>query len=252
MSKIHFTSDYLINPTHQITVLVIGAGGNGSQVLNDLAKINRCLNELGHVGLTVSVFDDDIVENSNIGRQQYSESDIGRFKAEVLVSRLNRFYGTDWEAIPEKYHRNHKSANIIISCVDNVASRIEVKYGFSTPLKMVREYEKPLYWLDFGNGKDFGQFVLGSNLITQPKSEFKTSKKLKNVLNMFPNMEKNEDINSPSCSTREALQKQDLFINPILVNIGMNLLWKLFSEYRIDYHGGFVNLKTMSMKPIKI
>lgn len=65
-------------------------------------------------------------------------------------------------------------------------------------------------------------------------------------------MKNNEEISAPSCSTREALLKQDLFINLILVSLGMNLLWKLFNDYKIDYHGGFINLQTMSMKPIKL
>lgn len=249
---IHFTSDYLINPTHRVTVLVVGAGGNGSQVLNDLAKINTCLIKLNHPGLHVQVCDDDIVTDANLGRQKYSEADLGRFKTEVLVTRLNRFYGTDWNVIPEKFNKQKGiKSNIVISCVDNVSAREEIKDAFYSTQRY-QEYEKPLYWLDFGNGKDYGQFVLGSSKINQPKSAEKTVKKLKNVFDLFPNMKKNEEIGAPSCSTREALLKQDLFINSILVSVGMNLLWKLFNDYKIDYHGGFINLQTMSMKPIKL
>ena len=34
MKKIHFTDRYLLNPRHPVTVFVIGAGGTGSQVIN--------------------------------------------------------------------------------------------------------------------------------------------------------------------------------------------------------------------------
>lgn len=252
MSKTHFLDEYLMNPTHAITVSVIGAGGNGSQVLNNLAKINASLIALGKAELFVVVYDDDIVELSNIGRQQYSHADIGRFKAEVLITRLNRFYGTNWEAMPFKFDRAKPTSNIIISCVDTVKSRIEVKYAFNNIKVNHQIYNKPFYWLDFGNGKDYGQFILGSNIIKQPNSSFKTVSKLKTVLDMFPDMHKQEDINEPSCSTREALMKQDLFINSTLVDLGMNLLWRLLIDCHIEYQGAFINLRKMNLKQIEL
>jgi len=248
---IHYVDEYLINPTHQISVILIGAGGNGNQALIDLAKINACLLELGHPGLYVCVFDDDKVELSNIGRQRFSYQDLGLYKAEVLVTRINRFYGFDWDCKLERFNGSkYEGANIIISCVDNVTTRIDIANNFTK--KSTAEYRNNLYWLDFGNGKDFGQFVLGSADIKQPKSDFTTQSKLKTVLELFPDMINHEDINEPSCSTREALMHQDLFINSILVSTGMNLLWKLFTDYKISYHGGFVNLKNMNMKPINL
>ena len=62
----------------------------------------------------------------------------------------------------------------------------------------------------------------------------------------------NEELSGPSCSTREALLKQDLFINAVLVNNGMNLLWRLLTKFNIDYHGGYVNTSTGVTRPIKL
>ena len=48
MKKIHYTDRYLLNPHHPVTVFVIGAGGTGSQVATNLARMSIALQALGH------------------------------------------------------------------------------------------------------------------------------------------------------------------------------------------------------------
>lgn len=91
MKKIHYTDRYLLNPHHPVTVFVIGAGGTGSQVATNLARMSIALQALGHPGLHVTVFDPDTVTEANIGRQLFSESELGLNKAVALVTRINRF-----------------------------------------------------------------------------------------------------------------------------------------------------------------
>lgn len=43
MKKIHYTDRYLLNPHHPVTVFVIGAGGTGSQVATNLARMSIAL-----------------------------------------------------------------------------------------------------------------------------------------------------------------------------------------------------------------
>ena len=250
---IHYAPKYFMDPTHEITVDVIGVGGNGTQALNDLAKINSSLIALGHVGLNITAYDDDIVEEPNIGRQKFSKQDLGRHKSEVIITRLNRFYGTTWSSVPKKYKKkNRVDTNIIISCVDNVKTRVDIYEDFVKYNNTYSEQKKSYYWMDFGNGTDYGQFVLGSVDIEQPKSSHKTKSKLDNVFDLFPDMQNNEDVNAPSCSTREALMKQDLFINSLVVTHGMALIWSLLNSYMINSHGGYVNLKKGIVKPINL
>ncbi|MDR0412404.1 MAG: hypothetical protein LBH61_01175, partial [Dysgonamonadaceae bacterium] len=56
----------------------------------------------------------------------------------------------------------------------------------------------------------------------------------------------------PSCSLAEAIEKQDLFINSALANIGAKLLWKLFKEGTTSHAGTFLNMDTMKMNPITL
>ena len=101
MKKIHFTDRYLLNPRHPVTVFVIGAGGTGSQVITNLARMSMALQALGHPGLHVTVFDPDTVSQANIGRQLFSETELGLNKAVSLVTRINRFFGYAWTAEPQ-------------------------------------------------------------------------------------------------------------------------------------------------------
>ena len=50
----------------------------------------------------------------------------------------------------------------------------------------------------------------------------------------------------------EALEKQDLFINSTLAQLGCNILWKMFRNGMIEHHGLYLNLSTMKMNPITV
>lgn len=254
--KRHYSLNYLLNPVHRITVALIGAGGTGSQLLPELARIDHALYKLGHPGLSVTVYDDDVVTDANIGRQLFSLSDIGLNKSMVLVDRINSFFGLDWVCIPERYPEvsDFKTYNITLTCVDNVASRISIGRRLRNLEGMtLSDEDTPWYWMDFGNQTDRGQVVLGTlKSIPQPKSKnLEVVKTLPGVDEMFDLSSVDEKDSGPSCSLAEALTKQDLFINSILAQVGGNLLWKLITDGGIDYHGAFVNLHTMKVNPIK-
>lgn len=254
--NIHFVDSYFHNPTHPITVSLIGCGGTGSQVLTCLARMNSTLIALGHPGMQVTAYDPDDVSEANIGRQLFSPGDIGLNKAIVLISRLNRFFGTAWEAHSQLY-KHSVASNITITCVDNVKSRISLSKSIILEKDSGMRYQpymRSFYWLDFGNSTDSGQVVLGTTFnIKQPKSrKYKPIGKLPCITEMFDLTKVNEKDSGPSCSLAEALSKQDLFINSTLAQLGCNLLWKLFREGMISHSGLYLNLKTMNVNPISL
>lgn len=253
--KVHFLPEYLINPYHEINVLVIGAGGNGSKVITALARINQSLKMLGKPGLRVELMDPDKVEQYNIGRQLFSVNDVFQYKADVLITRLNRFFGTCWFSTIEHFTASTKidNNNIVISCVDNIETRKHIDYQFKKSIlsNNSQEHKKLFYWLDFGNGKDFGQAILGSRKVPQPKSKFKTIPKLKSFTDIYPDIQDLEE-DGPSCSYEESINKQSLFINSTLVELGMNMLWELLLNYKTDYHGIYLNLKDLRLSKLKL
>ncbi|NHA02666.1 PRTRC system ThiF family protein [Mucilaginibacter sp. HC2] len=263
-TAVHIVEKSLINPYNPIVVNLIGAGGTGSQFLTALARINHSLIALNHPGLAVRVFDDDKVEEANLGRQLFSTAELGLHKAVALVNRINLFFGTNWKAVPEKYDLKTLQdepelamAEITISCVDTVKARFEIADMLTKIYTSRRHsYHHPLYWMDFGNSKDIGQCILSTIAeITQPASrKFEVVSRLPLVTEEFKELLKQSEKgdHTPSCSLAEALTQQDLFINSALANLGASLLWQMFREGMLTNRGFFLNLKDFRTQPIKV
>ena len=102
-TAVHFTDNYLLNPTNPISVNLIGGGGTGSKVLTALMEINESLIALGHAGLQVRLWDDDVITSANLGRQRFAESETGLYKTVNLINRVNRFFRTNLKAETGKF-----------------------------------------------------------------------------------------------------------------------------------------------------
>ncbi|WP_025146085.1 PRTRC system ThiF family protein [Pedobacter jeongneungensis] len=251
--KVHFISPRLYNALNPVKIALIGVGGTGSHMLTCLSKINHALLQLEHAGLQVTVFDDDLVSESNIGRQLFSASEIGLNKGIALVNRINRFFGTGWKAQETKFPiKSLSNYDFIISCVDNVKTRLDI----SVEWKNTVNFKTPLYWMDFGNSKKTGQVILSSiSNIKQPDSDqFEPISRLPLITEDYPTLLQQSEVadDAPSCSLAEALEKQDLFINPALANFGSSILWSMFREGIVDKRGCFMNLDSLVTQPIPV
>lgn len=263
---LHHVPSYFIQPQHAITVNVIGCGGTGSQLLTQLARIDYALRAGGtgmgsHPGLHVRAFDADTISEANIGRQNFSASEIGQNKAITLISRINRFYGQNWEAYPFMYdntviEKGLHLANIIITCVDSARARFEIATinKQRKANEFLNIFERQFYWLDTGNSRNSGQVVLGTlSKIPQPDVEG-CVEELPTILDMFPDMAAHDTVEEQghSCSVAEAINSQDLCVNSQMAEWAKKLIWSLFKKMRLDAHGVFVNLETMSVNPIPV
>ena len=234
-TKAHFIAPELLNPTNPIEVCLIGAGGTGSPVLTALARMSHSLQTLGHAGLQVGVWDDDIITEANRGRQLFAECEVGLPKAAALVTRCNRFFGTGWKAVSKQFNE--------------IAEVLKEAAGGSL------YNNAPRYWMDFGNGKDKGQVILSTiGQIKQPKSEkFITVDSLPFVTEEFGELlQQSDSDDTPSCSLAEALEKQDLFINSTLAQMGCSLLWQLFRNGYTLQRGLFLNLADFRVAPLPL
>ena len=136
------------------------------------------LQALGHPGLHVTVFDPDTVSQANIGRQLFSETELGLNKAISLVTRINRFFGYAWTAEPQCFPTRNFSedstANIIITCTDNIRSRLTLwKFLKKVRKENFSDHSAPIYWMDFGNSQTKGQVIIGTvrEKVLQPSSQ---------------------------------------------------------------------------------
>ncbi len=261
--KIHFTDNTLINPTNPVAVNVIGAGGTGSKVITALMEMNHSLMELGHAGLFVRLWDDDVISSANLGRQRFAECETGLYKSVAIINRVNRWAGTNWKAEARKFEKDsldklpdNAGAAIYISCVDTVTARFAIAEILNRLSNKNTYINRPRYWLDVGNSQHTGQVILSTiGSIGQPVSEkYETVESLPFVTEEFGDLLKQSEQqdDTPSCSLAEALEKQDLYINASLVQMGCSLLWSLFRNGMTPYRGFFHNLKDFTTHPVKV
>mgnify|MGYP003384325545 CR=1 FL=1 len=236
--------------TSKINVVVIGAGGTGSQMVTALARLNHALMAFGHPhGLNVLLVDDDTVSETNLLRQSFYPCDIGQYKAPVIINRVNAAFALDWTSCIARVTANSNLSNfhIVIGCVDTRAARKAIYQASNN------NFIK--YWLDCGNRLADGQIIFG-----ELEKEFQRSKKPKQIRlphagDLYPEMldaslDASDDI--PSCSLAEALEKQSLFINTEVVTSAANLLFEFFRHGSISFHGNFFNLKTGKKMPLMV
>jgi PRTRC genetic system ThiF family protein len=200
----------------------------------------------GHpYGLDGTLIDGDRISRTNCVRQPFSESEIGLYKATVLATRINLFWGLGWKGIPGFMDENwgHET-DILIGCVDTRAAR--------NAMTRTQTHWNCHYWLDLGNNADSGQFVLGEP--ENPKNRAREPR-LPTAAELFPELvdrklDRNDKL--PACSAVEALQRQEPFINQTLAYQALAMLARLFRYGRLSYHGGFINLRNGRTTPIPI
>lgn len=230
-------------------IAIIGAGGTGSQVITGIARLVYALREIHGTHIEVSVYDPDSVSTANVGRQLFSPSDVGQNKAQIIVQRINAYFGYAWTAYSESYRGNELdyTTNIIVSCVDSRAARAAIYDG-------LKHHQK--YWMDLGNTNHSGQVILGNT--DYSTSSWRKRQKyclLPTVADLFPeiiddSITESDDI--PSCSLAHALEKQDLMVNQTVATHAVELLWQLLRHGELSHHGVFFNTQRFSSQPLPI
>lgn len=227
--------NYLLDPVLPVSVAIIGIGGTGSKMATNVCMIDKALKEFGHLGLQITLFDPDEVSSSNIVRQTYQKHEIGYNKAFITSVKINQFYGIQSEFVKERFDK--VSFNVIISCVDTLDSRKQIKQLIENAIEQPESNEEnvfPYLWIDCGNGNDYGQICCKAY----------HSKDKEEGMDFFDiYSDAVEDKTAPSCSLKEALDSQSLFVNTIAATLAGNMLWDLFRKIVIDYSIMFFNMK---------
>lgn len=236
-----FISDFSLNGWRKLSVVVVGAGGTGSALLNKLFQLHMTLINLGSPGLEVTVFDHDIVSQSNIGRQAFWGADIGANKAEVLVDRYNRFGGINWRAVSKAFDGSTPyapSGLLIFGCVDNVEAR-KVMHQTMKRTESV--------WIDCGNDSRSSNVLMGMNAKVSDTKVY-----LPSVYDLFKTQMDSQNVNpEPSCSTAEAIARQDFGINDITAAQAVQMLWQMIRHGEVAYQGVTVDLASGTTTPIE-
>ena len=229
-----------------VHMAVIGCGGTGSAFASGLPYLHQAMRALGLQGLHVTLMDGDLISETNCVRQPFSRGEVGLHKSIVLASRLNQFWGLDWEAAAVYLTPKVKlDFDIVVGCVDTRNARKLIHTLVTGKNSFVR------LWLDIGNDADSGQFVLGQPLNGRNKP---SAERLRTVAELYPEVIDfaEEQPGDPSCSALESLTRQQPFVNQALAAQALALLSRLFWHGSIDYHGAFLNLATGKSTPLPI
>lgn len=142
---------------YDVVVVIVGCGGIGSAILQDLARF------LPHT-INIILMDGDVVEGKNLQRQMFSKKHLGRNKAECLAELatgaigLERIhYRPEYLKRPEQLREITKCYNkiILIGAVDNhPARRVMEQFVWEQ-----QHTTAPVFYIDCANEIDRGEVV---------------------------------------------------------------------------------------------
>ena len=119
MLSIYYLQHLVANMLKDKTVLVVGCGGLGGYVIQQLGRMN--------VGKLI-IMDGDVFEPSNMNRQLLcSTTTLGKKKAEVYGEFLKTISSAEVEVYTDRFDSSNADlvnlADVVIDCVDTVGVR---------------------------------------------------------------------------------------------------------------------------------
>lgn len=116
-------------------ILIVGAGGIGSWLISTLSDL-QMKHQLKDTQITI--IDDDTIDTKNLGYQNFKDSDIMDYKAEVMGLR----YRCEHKVGRILSNTDLDGYDCIVSAVDNAKFRkLMFKFVFA-------EGHDPIYWID--------------------------------------------------------------------------------------------------------
>lgn len=236
-------------------VMVVGCGGTGGFVAEGLCRLL-----IGRSDISLVLIDHDRVEERNLLRQSFYPEDLGRFKAEALAERLARKYrrpvayalealGTrDWGYGIRSESRlvGMAQAALVIGCVDNALARQSI----------AAQVGSGQWWIDAGNGRDFGQVLVGNARVHQLARAFNPEKGLCRSLPL-PTLVQPDLLSptppAPPCAEAVAAAEQSPTINQAVAVLVLEVVRRLLEGtctwWQVYLDLGAGTLRTVEASP---
>lgn len=209
-------------------IVQVGCGGTGSLLVPYIARV---MNSPGFENISsYTLVDGDKVTSKNIQRQNFVNSDIGKFKAEVLAKRYSLALGVEIAYMPiyvakkeilDKISQNR--LGILVSCVDNNKTRKIIADWQNN-----NAYSSPI-WIDAGNELLGGQiFIQGSVTNGIWTSILKVHPEIAQVDDKLPT--------ELGCAERLNSGEQSLGVNATAANVVFNVVCTLLRNQKLHYY----------------
>ena len=219
-------------------VVLVGCGGTGSHLARSIARMVYSMKAAGQSVPEVRFIDPDVVETANVGRQLFTQAEIGLPKAEALGRRFNFCLGLSvgWfnEAFDPGKHMDRYRGTILLGAVDNYLAR-----------RSLAQADRVL-WIDCGNHRNAGQVVIGTSnnrddLLSQlGRLHDNTIRNLPNAALLYPELlqPEPESDTAPHVSCTELMhqQEQGVLVNGFVASIAAEYLRKLLHREPITTH----------------
>ncbi len=156
---------------------LVGAGGTGSFMAMNLARLAFELKQSGKAA-SIVIVDPDRVEEGNIPRSNFCFAETGANKAETLAGRVSRAWGIEVGFVKEGFtpallqsknddwtiqSSSSQKLTVLVGCVDNHLARLEMHEAVKFYNEQRYDSSSPrVWWIDGGNGRDTGQILIGN------------------------------------------------------------------------------------------
>ena len=199
----------------KIVITQVGCGGTGSWLVPFVSKLANNIKSrtISEDFINYTIFDNDVVEQRNILRQNFSSWDIGKNKAQALINksvfefqdigassvRVKRYADILPDSLPAV--EQLPTLFIILGCCDNNKARQDL---FKISKLISKKIKSSVVYIDSGNLLYNGQIITKAFNFPEDNQQdlFKKKKKRKDKINfkkMFP-IESVENSNIPQQS----------------------------------------------------
>jgi hypothetical protein len=144
---VYYLNNHFTTQGGRWALIVAGCGGTGGYVAEGLARLLPN-------NVEIYLVDFDRVEERNLVRQNFRKEDIGKHKSAALAERLSHDFDRPiYYTTLRIQELGIPHGAIMVGCLDNGAGRAAIAE------KAPNYYD---WWIDAGNGLDYGQILIGN------------------------------------------------------------------------------------------
>jgi hypothetical protein len=168
--------------------------------------------------INLILIDMDTVEERNLNRQTFTAADIGQFKSEALAKRLAAKYQRPVQYSVLPVGATDLPRGIVVGCADNGLARHAI----------AERIHDGRWWVDSGNGHNFGQVLIGNSKIEKLRPSFTHGLCVRLPLPTIQQPALLAQIpRQPSCAEAVAAEEQSATINQAMAALVLEVVRRI-------------------------
>lgn len=264
----------LVRQAQAVDFFLVGAGGTGSWVAPQIFRLARALNDAGRT-TQVIIIDHDRVEEGNVGRSNFANAEIGRYKAQTLAARYGAAWGVRAGFVVERFTSEVikeasgtvNSLKVIVGCVDNAAARralaaaTKARHDNSFGIYEDGCRVHSIIYIDCGNFTDEGgQVLIGTASEPEHLRGCLPNRSFCNALpapgwqhpELLEDREEELTDNNLSCAEMMRRNAQSLMVNHFVASICGDYLMRLLLTHNLKRFATYFDLATCASRSLFI